>query len=87
MSEARHQNCIFCDVAVRNGTNHAVARCSRFDAERRKFLLAQGLSSGAAVDVITLAVLRASPDRNGFDEAVALAAAIDKAAAMCWDVE
>ena len=87
MSAARYQNCIFCDTAVRNGTNHVVARCSRFAVERARFLAAQGLDSGAAVDVITLAVLRATPDDKAFNAAVALAAAIDQAAVTVWGSE
>ena len=47
-------------------------------------LWVRGLSSDAAVDTIELAVLRAQPDGNGFDEAVLLAAAIDQAATRFW---
>ena len=84
VSCARHQECIFCGLAVRNATVHTVGVCERWKDLRRVFLSEGGLSQALSSQDMTLNFLSVDVRPGALEKAIIWAAQIDRCAYDFW---
>jgi hypothetical protein len=83
-SEAKFQQCIFCNQRLRNATVHVVARCPHWLDLRNAFLVNEPVGSNVLAGRLCLAVLNCHPGSLQFLAAAELCDAIDRGASLFW---
>ena len=83
VSEARHQNCVFCDICVRNATVHCLCKCDSF-LESRKEIVSVASWHFVSTDELARNILSCQPGAAVFGEVLLMASQIDRKAEEFW---